>query len=102
MNTSCMTNVYDLGTVEYQRAWTIQRDMVQKRIDGVIGDSLLLLEHPHVYTLGRRGKLDDVLLSADELDKAGISVHKIDRGGEVTYHGPGQLVILRPCCYGCS
>lgn len=88
-----MTNVYDLGTVEYQRAWAIQRDMVQQRIDGVIGDSLLLLEHPHVYTLGRRGKLDDVLLSADELDKAGISVHKIDRGGEVTYHGPGQLVV---------
>ena len=93
MTTASATNVYDLGTVEYQRAWAIQRDMVQQRIDGVIGDSLLLLEHPHVYTLGRRAKINDVLLSADELDKAGIAVHKIDRGGEVTYHGPGQLVV---------
>ena len=67
--------------------------MVRQRIDGVIGDSLLLMEHPHVYTLGRRGKMDDVLLSADELNEAGIAVHKVDRGGEVTYHGPGQLVV---------
>ena len=93
MATAKATNVYDLGTVEYQQAWAMQRDMVQQRIDGVIEDSLLLLEHPHVYTLGRRGKMGDVLLSADELNKAGIAVHKVDRGGEVTYHGPGQLVV---------
>ena len=89
------TTVYDLGRlgpIEYQRAWDIQRDLVKKRIEGAIGNTLLLLEHPHAYTLGRRGKMDDVLISDDELAKAGIAVHAVDRGGEVTYHGPGQLV----------
>ena len=86
------TTVYDLGTVEYQRAWDIQRDLVQQRIEGSIGDTLLLLEHPHVYTLGRRGSMDDVLMSADGLGSVGVAVHEVDRGGEVTYHGPGQLV----------
>ena len=86
------TTVFDLGTVEYRHAWNIQRDLVQRRIEGAIGDTLLLLEHPHVYTLGRRGSLDDVLMSADSLATAGVAVHEVDRGGEVTYHGPGQLV----------
>ncbi len=89
------TTVYDLGPlgpIEYQRAWDIQRDLVQRRIEGAIGNALLLLEHSHVYTLGRRGKMDDVLLAADELAKVGVAVHAVDRGGEVTYHGPGQLV----------
>ena len=80
MITAKATTVYDLGTVEYQQAWAMQRDMLQQRIDGVIDDSLLLLEHPHVYTLGRRGKLSDGLLSADELYKAGIAVHNAVRG----------------------
>jgi lipoyl(octanoyl) transferase len=89
------TTVYDLGPlgpIEYQRAWDIQRDLVQRRIEGTIGNALLLLDHFHVYTLGRRGKMDDVLLSAVELAKVGVAVHAVDRGGEVTYHGPGQLV----------
>ena len=54
--------------------------------------ALLFLEHPHVYTLGRRGTLDDVLAPADTLSSLGAEVHHVDRGGEVTYHGPGQLV----------
>ena len=86
------TTVYDLGTVEYQHAWDIQRDLVQQRIEGAIGDTLLLLEHPHVYTLGRRGTMDDFLMSTEGLAKVGVTVHEVDRGGEVTYHGPGQLV----------
>ena len=53
---------------------------------------LLLLEHPHVYTLGRRGQEDDILIDADALESLGIEMHHTDRGGEVTYHGPGQLV----------
>ncbi len=53
---------------------------------------LLLLEHPHVYTLGRRGQEDDILIDAEMLESLGIEVHHTDRGGEVTYHGPGQLV----------
>ena len=54
--------------------------------------ALLLLEHPHVYTLGRRGTLDDILAPSDRLSSLGVEVHHVDRGGEVTYHGPGQLV----------
>ena len=86
------TTVYDLETVEYQHAWGIQGDLVQRRIAGSIDNALLLLEHPHVYTLGRRGSMDDVLMSAEALAMAGVAVHEVDRGGEVTYHGPGQLV----------
>lgn len=86
------TTVYDLGTVEYQRAWDIQRYLVEQRIEGATSNALILLEHHHVYTLGRRGSMDDVLISADALAKAGVAVHEVDRGGEVTYHGPGQLV----------
>lgn len=55
-------------------------------------DTLLLVEHPHVYTLGRRGQEDDILVDAAELARLGVEVHHTDRGGEVTYHGPGQLV----------
>jgi lipoate-protein ligase B len=65
---------------------------VQQRIEGTISDTLLLLEHHHVYTLGRRGSMDDVLLSTNDLEKVGVAVHEVDRGGEVTYHGPGQFV----------
>ena len=65
---------------------------MQRRAQGEIPDLLLLLEHPHVYTIGRRGSCSDVLASPDELERLGVPVHEVDRGGEVTYHGPGQLV----------
>lgn len=81
-----------LGRVEYARAWALQAALVERRQRGAAGDAVLLLEHPHVITLGRRGRADDVLLDADGLASAGIAVHEVDRGGEVTYHGPGQLV----------
>ena len=55
-------------------------------------DTLILLEHPHTYTLGRRGRMDDILVDQTDLEHLGIEVHHTDRGGEVTYHGPGQLV----------
>lgn len=84
--------VLHLGVVEYQRAWELQKALAQARCEGRVGDLLLLLEHPHVYTLGRRGQASDVLLSAEELRALGVAVHQIDRGGETTYHGPGQLV----------
>lgn len=72
--------------------WDLQKEMVQRRAQGEIPDVLLLLEHPHVYTIGRRGSPSDVLTPPAELERLGIPVHEVDRGGEVTYHGPGQLV----------
>ena len=78
--------------MECRRAWALQATLVEWRQKGRIGDTVLLLEHPHVYTLGRRGRMDDVLLDSETLAQLGIDVHEVDRGGEVTYHGPGQLV----------
>ena len=73
-------------------AWGLQKELVQRRAQGEIPDLLLLLQHPHVYTIGRRGSRSDVLTSPEELERLGIPVYDVDRGGEVTYHGPGQLV----------
>ena len=80
------------GTVPYLTAWDWQRDLAARRVADQVGDVLLLLEHPRVYTLGRRA--DDTNLVFDEAERArrGIELHRIDRGGDVTYHGPGQLV----------
>ena len=82
----------NLGLVDYLRAWDMQRALVQKVVEGVAPDTLLLLQHPHSYTIGRRGQREDVLLSEAELQGLGVSVYDVDRGGEATYHGPGQLV----------
>lgn len=80
------------GLVPYRRAWDLQRRLVLERGADRRPDTLLLLEHPPVFTLGRRGAADHVLLDAEQLDRAGIEVVEVDRGGDVTYHGPGQLV----------
>ncbi len=81
-----------LGLTDYQHAWDLQKAIAHQTADGSQPNTLLLLEHPHVYTLGRRGKQADLLLDESELAARGIQVHWIDRGGEATYHGPGQLV----------
>lgn len=81
-----------LGLVPYSEAWDIQLRMHREVVEGGRPDTLLLVEHPHVYTLGRRGQEDDILVGAAELARLGVEVHHTDRGGEVTYHGPGQLV----------
>ena len=78
--------------MDYLRAWDVQKALVQKVVDGVEPDTLLVLQHPHTYTIGRRGRREDVLLSDGELGRLGASVYDVDRGGEATYHGPGQLV----------
>src|SRR5262249_54944882 len=85
-------SVQDLGRVRYADALTLQDQLVEKRLREEIPDSLLLLEHPPVITLGRRGSLADVFASAAELQAEGIEIYQATRGGLVTYHGPGQLV----------
>ena len=80
------------GTVPYRRAWAWQRALVERRAAGDIPDTVLLLEHPHVYTIGKRGRDADVLASPQWLAAQGAEVIRTDRGGQVTYHGPGQLV----------
>jgi lipoyl(octanoyl) transferase len=89
-----VVDVRRLGLVGYAEALEIQRDLVEQRRAGRIGDTLLLLEHPPVITLGvkTRGKPTHIVASAAELARAGVAVHETGRGGDVTYHGPGQLV----------
>jgi len=84
--------VYRLGLVGYQEAWDLQKALAERRKEGQIGDVLLLLEHPHTYTSGRNGKKENILASEEELARLGARVFWIDRGGDATYHGPGQLV----------
>jgi lipoyl(octanoyl) transferase len=81
-----------LGRVEYDVAHALQKRLVIERAAGDIGDQLLLLEHPPVLTLGRHSDPAHVLASPSRLAARGIMVHRVERGGEVTYHGPGQLV----------
>ena len=81
-----------LGVVGYAESMELQRQLHRQVVDGTLPDLLLLLEHPHVYTLGRRGKEKDLLATEEERRAYGVEVHRTDRGGEVTYHGPGQLV----------
>jgi lipoyl(octanoyl) transferase len=81
-----------LGLVPYQQAWDMQVELTAKIATGELPPTLLLLEHPHTYTFGRRGQASNLLLSEAELEQRGIQVYWVDRGGDVTYHGPGQLV----------
>lgn len=77
--------VWDLGLLDYREAWELQRKLVAQRLEGSRPDTLLLLEHPAVYTVGRRGNEANVR-------HLGLPVFEVERGGEATYHGPGQLV----------
>ncbi|MDD4819902.1 MAG: lipoyl(octanoyl) transferase LipB [Flavobacteriales bacterium] len=93
----------DLGTKDYGSTWKYQKELFQKTIDVKMDNRhtekdtptenyLLFVEHPHVYTLGRQGKEEHLLLSPEKLKSEGVSFYHIDRGGDITYHGPGQLV----------
>jgi len=84
--------VLDLGLMEYEPAWKLQDEYAREIADGKRPPTLLLLEHPHVYTFGRRGKQENLLWGESQLKEKGIAIHWVDRGGDVTYHGPGQLV----------
>jgi lipoyl(octanoyl) transferase len=82
----------DLGRIGYADAFALQRQLVDRRKAGEIPDQLMFVEHPHVITLGRNAKDQHVLASPEVLERAGIDLQVTDRGGDVTYHGPGQLV----------
>src|SRR3954454_23939056 len=81
-----------LGRVAYDEALRLQAELVALRYQGRIGNVLLLLEHPPVLTLGRHANRANVLASDEMLASRGVTLHQINRGGDVTYHGPGQLV----------
>ncbi len=85
-------HVLHLGVVDYAEALEVQERLVTERQCGRRGDTLVLLQHPPVITLGRRADRANILVSAEHLQAQGISLHEVSRGGDVTYHGPGQLV----------
>jgi lipoyl(octanoyl) transferase len=84
--------VRDLGLMDYDAAWRLQDSYAAEIAAGTRPPTLLLLEHPHVYTFGRRGRSENLLWSEAQLKQRGVEVRWVDRGGDVTYHGPGQLV----------
>jgi lipoyl(octanoyl) transferase len=85
-------NLLTLGRIPYAEAMAIQQQVVAARKQNLIGDTLLLLEHPPVLTLGRNAHRSNILASDDMLAHRGVELHEINRGGDVTYHGPGQLI----------
>lgn len=87
---SCEVHV--LGTISFNAAWILQEKIATEVAAGKRSPTLLVLEHPHTYTFGRRGDPSNLLLSEGELQERGVALHWVDRGGDITYHGPGQLV----------
>ena len=87
-----MISVLQLGTLDYVTGLRLQRKLVDLRKDGRIGDVLLLLEHTPVITLGRNAERANIIAGEEELSRRGVEIYECDRGGDVTFHGPGQLV----------
>jgi lipoyl(octanoyl) transferase len=85
-------NAHWLGSVDYDTAWRMQDEFALEIAAGLRRPTLLLLEHPHIYTLGRRALPENVLWSEQQRSELGVLLREVDRGGDVTYHGPGQLV----------
>jgi len=84
--------IVDLGSMDYQEAWNLQHRIHQAKQAGLSAEVLLLLEHPHVFTLGKNAKRENILVPETVLREQGIDCVSIERGGDVTYHGPGQLL----------
>lgn len=82
----------DLGRMRWAEAYALQRTLVEQRQRQEIPDQLLLVEHPHVVTMGRNGHMENLIAGEEVLSRSGIDFHHTNRGGDVTYHGPGQLV----------
>jgi len=84
--------VYDLGLVDYHKGLLLQERLLDSRKSGAIPDVLLLFQHPSVFTMGRSGIVENIIVPEETLVKEGIPVFHTNRGGDITYHGPGQLV----------
>jgi lipoate-protein ligase B len=82
----------DLGRMRWAEAYALQQELSEQRKRQEIGDQLLLVEHPHVVTMGRNGHMSNLIAGEEILARTGIDFHHTNRGGDVTYHGPGQLV----------
>lgn len=87
-----MVHICDLGVIEYGKAFDLQKKAVRRKLEGRLEDTIFLLEHPPVFTIGRAGGEHNILADAGERERLGITMFDVDRGGDVTYHGPGQLV----------
>lgn len=85
--------VLNLGLCDYQEAYALQKQLLCRRIEKSIPDTLVLLQHPPVFTIGRKGSRKNILVNSDILYREGIEVYETDRGGDITYHGPGQIVV---------
>lgn len=85
--------IIDLGLIGYEDAYRVQKEFVARRRLGEIDDSVILAEHNHVFTIGRAGRIENLLADENELKRSGAKVIRVDRGGDITYHGPGQLVV---------
>src|SRR3972149_6117558 len=85
--------IIDLGMVEYEKTWDLQHQLWSRRVEEELPDLLLILEHPHVITLGRRGNRSHLIAPPEVLEEMEVPVFHVERGGDVTYHGPGQLVV---------
>ena len=85
--------IIDLGLIDYQKAWDLQHQLWWRRVEKELPDMLLILEHPHVITLGRRGNRSHLIASPEVLEEMKIPIYHVERGGDVTYHGPGQMVV---------
>lgn len=83
---------YNLDLLDYKKAWDLQKQIHSKRLNNEIEDTLILLEHPNTYTLGKTAHIENLIGGKEFLEKNSVSVFNIDRGGDITYHGPGQLV----------
>lgn len=80
------------GQLDYQEAWDLQKELHQAHVNKQVEDTLVLTEHPHTYTLGKSGHEENLVTEEALLNRQGIQVYRIDRGGDITYHGPGQIV----------
>jgi len=82
----------DLGIMDYMEAYDLQKQLLSLRQEDRIGDVLLLLEHPPVLTIGRSGSRDNIIIAEEDLTARGANIYNVNRGGDITYHGPGQIV----------